>query len=227
MFWVCLRLGLMRQFNFVLSVCLRAIHRRGDSHASPRVGYGVWTRCRYSPAPREIQAPITLLPIARIPLPCPSPRAHSAASSPFPSHSHRHRTRRTDEPHDPSALSSGEAKPKHRRCSSSSSRLHRRPRHACPRGLGSAAPSSSPWTPATSSSPCVPTLSSSPCAPMRPWLPLPWRGRSNPVAASAQHRATIDARHNDGWQRLTAIVTSGRSSVPTLDFHPTLAHTPF
>ena len=92
MFWVCLRLGLMRQFNFVSSVCLRAIHRRGDSHASPLVGYGVWTRCRYSPAPREIQAPITLLPITRIPLPCPSPRAHSAASSHFPSHL-RHRTR--------------------------------------------------------------------------------------------------------------------------------------
>ena len=86
MFWVCLRLGLMRQFNFVSSVYLRAIHMRGDSHASPRVGYGVWTRCRYSLAPREIQVPITLLPIARIPLWCPSPCAHSAASSPFPSH---------------------------------------------------------------------------------------------------------------------------------------------
>jgi len=163
------------------------------------------------------------MPLAARPL----RRLLSLPVAPAPSHSHRRHTRRTDEPHDPSALSSGEAKPEHCHCSSSSSRPHRRPRRACPRGLGSAAPSSSPWTPATSSSPCVPTLSSSPCVPTRPWLPLPRRGCSNPIAASARRRATIGARHNDGWQRLTATATSGKSSVPTLDFHPTLAHTPF
>ncbi|KAG0520644.1 hypothetical protein BDA96_08G091700 [Sorghum bicolor] len=90
----------------------------------------------------------TLPSHARIPLSLPlSTHAHAAASSPFTSHLRRLRSCRTDEPRIPPCCHREKPSLNAVACSSSSSRLHHRPCNACPCGLGSATPSSLPWTP--------------------------------------------------------------------------------
>ena len=92
--------------------------------------------------------PGTLPSHARIPLSLPlSTHAHAAASSPFTSHLRHLRSCRTDEPRIPPCCHREKPSLNAVAYSSSSSRLHHRPCNACPCGLGSATPSSLPWTP--------------------------------------------------------------------------------